>query len=69
VIENQLKPIAVFFRAYTVPGYVYLNNEHFGIDKKIEDEGVLQRLEKLAEEIVFMLKKQLKNPDIARGAF
>lgn len=29
VIENQLKPIAGYFRAYVAPGYVYAHNDHF----------------------------------------
>lgn len=61
VIENQLKPIAGFFRAYIAPSYVYLNKDHFGIDQTVENEEVLVRLEKLAEEIIFMHTKLIEN--------
>ncbi|WP_340390325.1 NAD(P)H-dependent oxidoreductase [Paenibacillus sp. FSL E2-0151] len=60
VVENQLKPIAGFFRSYVAPRYVYLNSDHFGAENKIEDADALSRLEKLAEEIVFM-QIQLKS--------
>lgn len=60
VIENQFRPIAGFFRAYVAPNYVYLNSEHFGADNSVQDEQVLERLAKLAEELVFM-HTQLKH--------
>ncbi|MEC0125100.1 NADPH-dependent FMN reductase [Paenibacillus pabuli] len=54
VVENQLKPIAGYFRSYVAPSYVYLNSEHFGAENSIEDTDALSRLERLAEELVFM---------------
>lgn len=54
VIENQLKPIAGFFRAFVAPGYVYVNNEHFNKDNEIIDTEVLNRITDLAKEVVFM---------------
>lgn len=54
VIENQLKPIAGFFRAFVAPGYVYVNNDHFNIDNEIIDQEVLNRITDLAKEVVFM---------------
>jgi FAD reductase [NAD(P)H] len=59
VIENQLKPIAGYFRAYVTPGYVYAHDSHFNEVKEITDQDVLSRIENLAEEVVFM-QKQLK---------
>lgn len=54
VIENQLKPIAGFLRAFVAPSYVYLHDSHFNDKREIVDEEVLQRIEKLAHELVFM---------------
>lgn len=59
VVENQLKPIAGFFRSYVAPSYVYLNSDHFDAENNIKDTETLSRLEKLAEELVFM-QTQLK---------
>jgi FAD reductase [NAD(P)H] len=56
VIENQLKPIAGYFRAYTAPSYVYAHNDHFDQQNNICDEEVLNRIKNLAEEVVFMHK-------------
>jgi FMN reductase/FAD reductase [NAD(P)H] len=54
VIENQLKPIAGFFRAFVAPGYVYVNSNHFNKDNEIIDPEVLNRISELAKEVVFM---------------
>ncbi|WHY02868.1 NAD(P)H-dependent oxidoreductase [Neobacillus sp. DY30] len=54
VVENQLKPIAGFFRAFVAPGYVYVNNDHFNKDNEIIDQEVLNRISDLAKEVVFM---------------
>lgn len=56
VIENQLKPIASFFRAFVAPGFVYANNSHFNRQNEIIDEEVLERIKSLSEEVVFMQK-------------
>lgn len=61
VIENQLKPIAGFLRAFVAPGYVYANNDHFNQQNELVDQEVLQRVSALAEEVVFM-QKALKAP-------
>jgi len=50
-IEHQFKPLFGYFKAYVVPGGVYANNTHFS-DGKLTDQDILNRLEKLAEEIV-----------------
>lgn len=57
VVENQLKPIAGFFRAYVAPHYVYLHDSHYNEKKEIADPDVLQRLDRLAHEIVFMQQR------------
>jgi FMN reductase/FAD reductase [NAD(P)H] len=57
VIENQLKPIAGYFRAYVAPSYVYLHDSHFNEKREIADPDVLQRIEKLAHEVVFMQQR------------
>ncbi len=54
VIENQLKPIAGYFRAFTAPGYVYVHTDHFNQENKVVDREVLDRIANLANEVVFM---------------
>lgn len=56
VIENQLKPIAGYFRAFVAPGYVYAHNDHFNERNELIDTDVLTRVKNLAEEIVYMQK-------------
>ncbi|MGN7285852.1 NADPH-dependent FMN reductase [Shouchella rhizosphaerae] len=60
VVENQLKPIASYFRAFVAPGYVYAHDSHFDSKKNIIDEDVNARIKRLADEVVFM-QKQLKS--------
>ncbi|CAM3675491.1 NADPH-dependent FMN reductase [Mesobacillus zeae] len=54
VIENQLKPIAGYFRAFVAPSYVYANYDHFNKENEIVDADLLQRIALLAEEVVHM---------------
>lgn len=54
VIENQLKPIAGYFRAYVAPGFVYAHADHFNKQNEIVDEDVLSRIGNLAQELVHM---------------
>jgi FAD reductase [NAD(P)H] len=56
VIENQLKPIAGYFRAFVAPSYVYAHNDHFNKSNEIVDEEVLERISGLAKELVDMQK-------------
>ncbi|MGG1661969.1 NADPH-dependent FMN reductase [Brevibacillus sp. NRS-1366] len=56
VIENQLKPIAGYFRAFVAPSYVYAHNDHFNKQNEIVDQEVLDRMTDLANEVVFMQK-------------
>ncbi len=57
VVENQLKPIAGYFRAYVAPSYVYVQDEQYDENNQIIDAEIHRRLEKLAEEIVHMQTK------------
>ncbi|MEX2105023.1 MAG: NADPH-dependent FMN reductase, partial [Bacilli bacterium] len=54
VIENQMKPIAGYLRAYTAPSYVYAHAEHFNRENEIVDEEVQVRIRNLADELVYM---------------
>jgi FAD reductase [NAD(P)H] len=56
VIENQLKPIAGYLRAYVAPGFVYAHNDHFNAKNEIIDEDVLCRITSLSEEVVSLQK-------------
>lgn len=56
VIENQLKPIAGYFRAYTAPDYVYANRDHFDSTNRIVDSSVVERVEALAAQVLHMSK-------------
>lgn len=56
VVENQLKPIAGYFRAFVTPGFVYAHNDHFNQQNELIDPDVLKRIENLADEVVFMQK-------------
>ncbi|MEH7333938.1 NAD(P)H-dependent oxidoreductase [Neobacillus drentensis] len=67
VIENQLKPIAGYFRAFVAPGYVYANNEHFNQKNEIVDPDLLRRISDLADEVVQMQKALKQNLEIVRG--
>lgn len=60
VIENQLKPIAGYFRAFVAPSSVYAHNDHFSPQNELVDVNVLERVSLLSEEVVFM-QKALKN--------
>jgi FAD reductase [NAD(P)H] len=53
VIENQLKPIAGYFRAFVAPGSVYAHNDHFAQNELVDVE-ILQRLTNLSKELVLM---------------
>jgi FAD reductase [NAD(P)H] len=60
VIENQLKPIAGFFRSFVAPNYVYAHDEHFNKNYEIVDQEVLNRIDLLAKQVV-MMHKNFKN--------
>jgi FAD reductase [NAD(P)H] len=54
VIENQLKPIAGYFRAFVAPCHVYATFDHFNLENQIVDEDLLSRISILADEVVHM---------------
>lgn len=54
MIENQLKPIAGYLRAYVAPGYVYAHTSHFNERNEIYDEDIIRRVRDLADELVHM---------------
>lgn len=56
VVENQLKPIAGYFRAFVAPSYVYAQNDHFNQQNEIIDAEVIERIHYLADEVVTMQK-------------
>lgn len=56
VVENQLKPIAGYLRAFVAPGFVYAHNDHFNQQNELIDPEVLKRVEGLADEVVYMQK-------------
>jgi FMN reductase/FAD reductase [NAD(P)H] len=56
VVENQLKPIAGYFRAFVAPSYVYAQNDHFNGQNEIIDAEVIVRIHHLAGEVVTMQK-------------
>ena len=63
VVENQLKPIAGYFRAYTAPSYVYAHRDHFNSQNEVIDPEVLDRVARLAKEIVFMQKSLINHSE------
>jgi FMN reductase/FAD reductase [NAD(P)H] len=54
MIENQLKPIAGYLRAYVAPSYVYAHTSHFNEQNEIYDEDIVRRIRNLAAELVHM---------------
>ncbi len=50
-LEQELKPLVGFFRAWAVPGAVYANNTHFS-GGELTDDGVRGRLHDLADAVV-----------------
>ncbi len=56
MIENQLKPIASYFRAYIAPSFVYAKTSHYNEQNEINDEEIVTRIKNLADELVHMQK-------------
>jgi len=64
-IEHQFKPLFGYFNAYTIPGGVYANNQHFSKGEFTEPE-ILSRLKKLSREILrlsALLNQSYAGPD------
>ncbi|MGG0891935.1 NADPH-dependent FMN reductase [Cytobacillus horneckiae] len=54
MIENQLKPIAGYLRAFVAPSYVYAHTTHFSPENEIQNEEIILRIRELADELVHM---------------
>lgn len=51
-LEYALRPVISFFRAHTVPGTVYAQNQHFDAGKRLVAPDVIARAEKLGRDTV-----------------
>lgn len=69
MIENQLKPIAGYLRAFTTPSYVYAHNSHFNEKNEIIDDDLQTRINNLAEELILMQQNLYKNGGRDNGSF
>ncbi|WP_144460723.1 NADPH-dependent FMN reductase [Siminovitchia fortis] len=67
MIENQLKPIAGYLRAYTTPSYVYAHNSHFNEKNEITDDDLQTRINNLAEELILMQQNLFKKGGRKQG--
>lgn len=56
VIENQLKPIAGYLKAYVAPTYCFTNRDSFDADNQIIDQEVLATIDQMVHEVVNLLK-------------
>jgi FAD reductase [NAD(P)H] len=54
MIENQLKPIAGYLRAYVVPTFVYAQTSNYNDQNKICDEELVDHIRNFSDEIVYM---------------
>lgn len=61
VVENQLKPIASYLRAYSPSRYVYVHRYQFGHNNEIIDPLVNDEIRHLAQELVLMLRALIEN--------
>ncbi|TCP19532.1 FMN reductase/FAD reductase [NAD(P)H] [Scopulibacillus darangshiensis] len=55
-VENQLRPILSYFRAYVAPGYTYVHSNHFNEKNEINSPEITGRISSLAKEILFLQK-------------
>ncbi|WP_042351340.1 NADPH-dependent FMN reductase [Bacillus massiliigorillae] len=55
MIENQLKPIAGYFKSFVAPNYVFVHNNHFQ-DNKLVNNDILKEIARLSKEVVMMQK-------------
>lgn len=56
VIENQLKPIASYFKAYVAPDAIYAHRDHFDEKNEIVDPEIIERIQLFAKQVVEMSK-------------
>ncbi|WP_054637294.1 NADPH-dependent FMN reductase [Thalassobacillus sp. C254] len=52
VMENQLKPILSYFKAYTLPSYVYIHRDHFDEHNEVVDKEMVERLHRFINDSV-----------------
>lgn len=67
-IEHQFKPLFGYFNAYTIPGGVYANNQHFS-NGELTDNDIILRLKNLARETVRLssrLNQNYTGPELPR---
>lgn len=64
MIENQLKPIAGYFRSFVAPSYVYVNWEHFNEKNEIADSEVWNRIRHLADELVYVQRNLQQEKEV-----
>lgn len=53
-VENQLKPIASYFRSYVATEYVFAHNKDFNEKNEIVASHLLESIRKLANEVCMM---------------
>jgi MsuE subfamily FMN reductase len=69
--EHEIKPLLGYFHAHVIPGSVYANNDHYS-DQALVDEGILVRLNDLAQSVVELSKRiprelrSLTGPEFAK---
>lgn len=56
VIENQLKPIAGYLRAYVAPTYVFTLRDSFDENNNVVSPQVLERIDQMVNEIIHLTK-------------
>jgi len=61
VIENQLKPIAGYLKAYVPPSFIFAHNEHFNSKNEIISPELLESIEVLSEQVVHMQHQVIKS--------
>lgn len=68
VAEQQLKPILHYMGATVVPKYVFIEEKHY-YNKKIVNDDVIFRMERLAEDIVFNAEVLQKVKEVRNSAY
>jgi NAD(P)H-dependent FMN reductase len=69
--EHEIKPLLAYFHVHVVPGCVYANNDHYS-DQALVDEGILIRLNDLAQSVIELSKRiprelrSLTGPEFAK---
>ncbi|MGM9922841.1 MAG: NADPH-dependent FMN reductase [Bacillus sp. (in: firmicutes)] len=61
VADNQLKPILTFFKANTAASSVFVHSNDFNKENEIVNEEIIQRINNLAMELLFLQTKLFSN--------